>query len=131
MYKKNLMVNSEAIDDDFICSFISTPDGLPILLMNILEEFDEDIELKRFNIYKIHPDFEILDKKEILITSDLLKKGKFSEADDFQIDYALDFLEKHPKFKPMIKEAQSQSVNDFKIMLRSIREAFFGDIDYF
>ena len=54
MSKRNLITNWEVIDEDFINDFVATPEGLPILLMNILEEFDEDVELKRFNIYEIH-----------------------------------------------------------------------------
>ena len=77
MSKRVLIANGEVIDDTFIEDFISTPDALPILLMNILDEFDEGIELKRFNIYETHPEFEELDNMEIRLTSELLKKGKY------------------------------------------------------
>lgn len=131
MSKRNLIANREVIDDDFINDFINTPDALPILLMNILEEFDEEIELKRFYIYENHPEFEELDKKEIMVTSKLLKEGKSDEAEEFQIDYALDFLNNHPQFKTMIKGVESAGHNDLRIALSSIKEAFFGDFDYF
>ena len=73
MSKRNIVANCDAIDDDFINDFINVPDGLPIRLMNILDEFDEDITLKRFDVYKIHPEFEELDNYEMTIVSDLLK----------------------------------------------------------
>ncbi len=131
MSKRNIVANWDVIDEDFINDFINVPDGLPILLMNILDEFDEDIELKRFNIYKIRPEFEEFDKYEISITSNLLKEGKFSEAEEFQIDYALEFLEKYPQFSSMVKGVESADHNDIKIALSSIKEAFLGDLDYF
>ena len=131
MSKKNIIANVEVIDDDFINAFVNTPDGLPILLMNILDEFDEDIELKRFNIYKIHPEFEELDDYEIKVTSKLLKEGKSDEAEEFQINYVLDFLNRHPQFKPMIDGVESAGNNDLKIALSVIKEAFLGDSDYF
>ena len=131
MSKRVLIANSEVIDENFIEDFISTPDALPILLMNILDEFDEGIELKRFNIYETHPEFEELDNMEIRLTSELLKKGKYDEAEEFQIDYALDFLNKHPQFKSMIKGVESAGHNDLRIVLSSIKEAFLGDFDYF
>ena len=131
MSKRNIVANWDVIDEDFINDFINVPDGLPILLMNILDEFDEDIELKRFNIYKIRPEFEEFDKYEISITSNLLKEGKSSEAEGFQIDYALEFLEKYPQFSSMVKGVESADHNDIKIALSSIKEAFLGDLDYF
>lgn len=131
MSKRNLIANSEVIDDDFINEFVKTPDGLPILLMNILEEFDEDIALKRFNLYTLHPELEELDNHEIAVTAKLLKEGKSSEAEEFQINYALDFLNRHQQFKPMVGGVESISHNDLRIALASIKEAFLGDIDYF
>ena len=131
MSKRNLIANSEVIDDDFINEFVKTPDGLPILLMNILEEFDEDIALKRFNLYTLHPELEKLDNHEIAVTAKLLKEGKSSEAEEFQINYALDFLNRHQQFKPMVGGVESISHNDLRIALASIKEAFLGDIDYF
>ena len=131
MSKRNLIANSEAVDEGLINEFVKTPEGLPILLMNILDEFDEDIELKRFNIYKFHPEFEELDNYEIDVTSKLLKEGKASEAEEFQIDYALDFLGRHPQYQSIISGVESASHNDLRIALSSIKEAFFGDLDYF
>lgn len=131
MSKRNIIANEEVIDEDFINEFISIPEGLPILLMNILEEFDEDVGLKRFHIYNIHPEFEELDNYEITVTSDLLKEGKSSEAEEFQVDYALDFLERHPQFRSMIIGVETPGNKDIRIALSSIKQAFFGDVDYF
>ena len=124
-------MNGEAVDEKFIKDFINTSDGLPILLMNILDEFDENIELERSSLYRIHPEFEAMDRKEILLTSQLLKEGKYDEAEEFQIDYALDFLQRHPQFAKMVGGVESAGRNDLRIALSSIKEAFFGDIDYF
>lgn len=131
MSKRNIVANCDAIDDDFINDFINVPDGLPIRLMNILDEFDEDITLKRFDVYKIHPEFEELDNYEMTIVSDLLKEGKYSEAEEFQINYALDFLERHPQFRSMVSGIESTAHKDIKIAISSIKEAFLGDFDYF
>lgn len=131
MSKRNLIVNGEAINDDFINEFVKTPEGLPILLMNILDEFGSDVELKRFKIYKIHPELEEADNYEIAVTSKLLKEGKSSEAEEFQIDYALDFLKRHPQFRIMLSGVESAGHIDLRIALSSIKEAFLGDLDYF
>ena len=131
MSKRNILANWDVIDDDFINDFINVSDGLPILLMNILDEFDEEITLKRFEVYKIHPDFEELDNYEMTIVSNLLNEGKYSEAEEFQINYALDFLEMHPQFRSMVSGVESAGHKDIKIALSSIKEAFLGDFDYF
>ena len=128
---RNLVENTEAIDDEFIEEFIKTPSGLPILLVNILDEIDDQVELKRMNVYKVHPEFEKLDEKEIEITSKLLKEGKSKEAEEFQIQYALDFLEEYPQFQSMVNGVESELGNDLRIMLNSIKEAFLGEYDYF
>ena len=131
MSKKNLVSNVDAIDGNFIEEFVMTPDGLPILLMNILDEVDETVEFKRLEMYKLHPEFEDLDKREIEMTSKLLKEGNPKKAEEVQLQYALDFLRRYPKFQEMISGVESEASNDIKIMIGSIKEAFLGDIDYF
>lgn len=130
MSSKILIVNKDCIDEKFIKEFVNTQDGLPILLLNILDEFDSDIETTRYLLYEEYPHLEKLDNQEIEITSKLLKEGKPKEAEEFQVGYALEFLEKYPKFKCMVN-VESQFNGDIKIMLNSIKEAFLGDIDYF
>ena len=134
MSRKILIANDEFlenVDEEFIDSFVSTPSGLPILLMNILDESVSDIELKRQYNYQKHPEFEVFDQKEVEITAKLLKESKFEEAELFQINYALEFLEEYPQFKDIIKGVESTGFQDLKIMANSIREAFLGDFDYF
>lgn len=121
----------DGIDGKFIEEFVKTPAGLPILLMNILDEADESVEFKRENIYKIHPEFEELDQEEIRIVSEMLKKGSHSQAEEFQIQYALDFLKEYPQFQGMISGVESSTNKDFQIMINSIKEAFLGEFDYF
>ena len=120
----------DCIDEKFIDEFVNTHDGLPILLLNILDEIDSDIETKRYRLYDKFPHLEAMDSREIEITSKLLKEGKPKEAEAFQIDYALKFLERHPRFKCMAN-AESQINGDIRIIVGSIKEAFLGDIDYF
>lgn len=128
---RNLVANFEGIDGKFIEEFVKTPAGLPILLMNILDEVDESVELKRENIYKSHPELEELDLEEIRAVSEMLKNGSYGQAEEFQIKYALDFLKEYPQFQGMISGVESSANKDFKIMVNTIKEAFFGDFDYF
>ena len=130
MSRKILIGDGNCINERFIEEFVNTHDGLPILLLNILDEFDPNIEVKRYLLYDSFPDLEKMDSHEIEVTSKLLKEGKAKKAEEFQIDYALGFLERHPKFRCMVK-VESQINGDIKIMVNSIKEAFLGDIDYF
>ncbi|OED01734.1 MULTISPECIES: hypothetical protein [Methanobrevibacter] len=131
MSEKSLIVNHDAIDEDLTEKFINMHDGLPVLLMNILDDFDDGIWIRRYELYLKYPELENLDGKEMEITSELLKEGKIKEAEDFQINYALDFLDKHPQFKQMIDGVHRQGSKDLEILLNSIKEAFIGDFDYF
>ena len=130
MSNKVLVGNIDCIDEKLIDDFVNIPEGLPILLLNVLDEFGLDVETKRLMVYKSFPHLEDLDNQEIAITSKLLKEGKSKEAEEFQINYALDFLEKYPKFKCMVS-VESHINGDIKIMVNSIKEAFLGDLDYF
>ncbi|MCQ2971522.1 MAG: hypothetical protein MJ226_08070 [archaeon] len=131
MSEKSLIVNHDAIDEDLTEKFINMHDGLPVLLMNILDDFDDGIWIRRYELYLKYPELENLDGKEMEITSELLKEGKIKEAEDFQINYALDFLDKHPQFKQMIDGVHRQGSKDLEILLNSMKEAFIGDFDYF
>lgn len=128
---KNLVANIDGIDGKFIEEFVKTPAGLPILLMNILDEVDDDVEFKRAKVYETHPEFEELDREEIRTVSEMLKNGSSTQAEEFQIQYALDFLKEHPQFQGMISGVESSANKDFKILVNSIKEAFFGEFDYF
>lgn len=130
MSHKVLIANDDCIDEKFIDEFVNTHDGLPILLLNILDDLDSEIETKRYKLYGKFPHLEELDGREIEITSRLLKEGKAKEAEEFQVGYAIEFLERHPRFRCMAR-AESQISGDIRIMIGSIREAFLGDIDYF
>ena len=91
------------VNDDFIDSFVNVPSGIPTMLMNFLEERDEDIGHKRFLTFFNHPERESLDQDERVMAHKLLKEDKFDESLDYHVQYALNFLEKYPQFKPMIK----------------------------
>ena len=91
------------VDDSFIDNFVNVPSGRPNLLMDFLEKRDNDVTHKRFLTFYNNPEYESLDQDERAVTHRLLKEDKFDEALDYHIKYALDFLEKYPQFKPMIK----------------------------
>ena len=91
------------VSDDFVNDFINVPIGIPNILMNFLERRDEDIGEKRLMTFINHPERESLDQNERAVTHRLLKEDKFFESLDYPIQNALDFLEKYPQFKPMIK----------------------------
>ena len=91
------------VSDDFVNDFINVPIGIPNILMNFLEIKDEDIGEKRLMTFINHPERESLDQNERAVTHRLLKEDKFFESLDYPIQNALDFLEKYPQFKPMIK----------------------------
>ena len=91
------------VDDGFIDDFVNVPSGIPMLLMNYLEIRDEDIGHKRFLTFYNNPEYESLDQDERAVVHKLLKEDKFDESLDYHVQYALNFLEKYPQFKPMIK----------------------------
>ncbi|SFL65816.1 hypothetical protein SAMN02910297_01444 [Methanobrevibacter olleyae] len=107
------------VNDDFIDSFVNVPLGIPNMLMNLLEERDEDIGDKRLITFINHPDWESLDQNERAITYKMLNEGKIDEAHDYHVQYALDFIEKYPQFKPMIKGVEDSKLgfleNIFKL----------------
>lgn len=87
------------IDDEFIEEFVNVPSGIPILLMNILEKVDPNIGLKRMLVYEKHPEYEVLDRIERVNAKKLLENNKLDESQEYHIKFALNFLEKYPKFK--------------------------------
>ena len=86
------------IDDEFIEEFVNVPSGIPVLLMNILEKVDPNIGLKRMLVFEKHPEYELLDRVESYNARKLLENNKLDEAREYHIKFALDFLEKYPKF---------------------------------
>jgi hypothetical protein len=94
----------KSIDDKFIEEFVNVPSGIPILLMNILEKVNPNIGLKRMLVYKKHPEYELLDSIERVEAKKLLKNNKIEESQEYHIKFALDFLEKYPKFNLILKK---------------------------
>ena len=128
MSKRVLVVNEEfSPSEKFIEEYVNTPDALPNLLTSILYESDPDIDTKRVKIYKDYPYLQALDEKESEIALRLLKENRKSEAEDYQIQLVLDFLEKYPQFKQAIIGVESVSSNFLKKVLDTIREAFVGE----
>jgi len=103
---KRLVLNYEfieSIDDKFIEEFVNVPSGIPSLLMNILEKVDSNIGLKRMLVFEKHPEYELLDRIERVNAKKLLENNKLEEAQEYHINCALNFLERYPKFKHLIK----------------------------
>ena len=104
---KRLVLNYEfieSIDDEFIEEFVNVPSGIPVLLMNILEKVDSNIGLKRMLVYEKHPEYELLDRIERVNAKKLLENNKLYESQEYHIKFALDFLEKYPKFNSIFKK---------------------------
>lgn len=89
--------------EDQLRDFITTPSGLPHRLMSIVREVIPNINRLRLIQYIEHPEFESLDQDERAVTYRLKYEGKHKEAREYHIQYALDFLDKYPQFKPMVK----------------------------
>lgn len=103
---KKLVVNNkfiDNIDEEFIDDFVNVPSGIPGLLMNILEKIDSDIGMKRMLVFEKHPEYELLDRIERINAKKLLENNKLDESQEYHIKFALNFLEKYPKFKHLIK----------------------------
>lgn len=129
MAKRRLIFNRTLIDSGkFEDSLINVDDAIPILLMN---EFSEEVYQKRIDLYAERPELEELDNFEIVQTERILKSQGKNEAEEFQLQYVLDFLERHEELAPMLKRVEKIRPTDLKILLANIMEAFFGELDYF
>ena len=84
---------------DELNDFLTTPSGLPHEIMGIVRKVYPNINTLRLKASIDNPNLESLDQDERAITHNM----SFDDARDYHIDYALDFLEKYPQFKPMIK----------------------------
>lgn len=102
----------DKIDDEFINEFVNVPSGIPSLLMNILEKTDPKVGLKRMLVFEKHPEYEILDRVERVNTKKLLENNKFREAQEYHINFALNFLEEYPYFKQLIKNEDITNVGN-------------------
>lgn len=83
--------------------FITTHSGLPHRLMSIVREVIPNIDRLRLIQYIEHPEFKSLDQDERTVTHRLKYEGKHKEAMEYHVQYALDFLDKYPQLKPMVK----------------------------
>ena len=97
-----LIPNYEFVEnwsEDQLNDFLATPSGIPYEIMAIVRKVFSDVNTKRKFVYFDNPNLKELDQDERAVTYDL----SIDEAMDYHINYALDFLEKYPQFKPMIK----------------------------
>ena len=97
-----LIPNYEFVEnwsEDQLNDFLNTPAGLPHELMGIARKVYPDINTLRLIARINNPNQKGLDQEEKAATYSL----SVSEALDYEVQYALEFLEKYPQFKPMIK----------------------------
>jgi hypothetical protein len=89
--------------DDQLEEFINLPEGIPNKLMDIVQEVIPDINTLRLRATINHPEFEVMDQEQSIIPRRLVREDKLDEAWEYEVQYTLDFLDKYPQFKPMIK----------------------------
>ena len=97
-----LIPNYEFVEnwsEDQLNNFVTTPMGLPHAIMNIVRKVYPNINTLRLIARINNPNLDSLDQYERAETYNL----SFDDAMDYHINYALDFLEKYPQFKPIIK----------------------------
>ncbi|MBR5503801.1 MAG: hypothetical protein IKV87_05105 [Methanobrevibacter sp.] len=97
-----LIPNYEFVEnwsEDQLNDFLTTPAGLPHKLMHIVRKVYPNINYLRGIARSENPNLRGLDQEERAVTYKL----PIHDARKYHIDYALDFLEKYPQFKPMIK----------------------------
>ncbi len=107
--------------DDQLEEFVNIPHGLPNRLLDIVREVIPDINTRRLKASINHPEFITMDQEQSIIPRRLVREDKFDEAFECEIQYALDFLEEYPQYKPMIK-----GVKDYRLgLLRKLLNANF------
>ena len=97
-----LIPNYEFVEnwsEDELNDFLTTPSGIPHEIMGIVRKVYPDINTLRLKASIDNPNLDSLDQYERAETYNL----SFDDAMDYYINYALDFLEKYPQFKPIIK----------------------------
>ena len=102
---KKMIPNYEFVEnwsEDQLMDFITTPSCLPNRLMDIVCEVIPNINTLRLCAKIDFPELKNIDQDERTVTHRLLCEGKYTEAREYHIQYALDFLEKYPQFKPMV-----------------------------
>ena len=98
----------ENMSEELFDEFISLPEGLPMDLMSIVREVVPDLNRQRAMAIMDNPNCEEivdLQREERAITHSMRRESgyKIEDALNFHTQYALDFLDKYPQFKPMIK----------------------------
>lgn len=85
--------------------FVTTSDGLPYDLLNFVRDVVPEVNFIRSEARVNHPELEDVDREERAIAYKMRRNPeyKIEDALNFHTQYALDFLEKYPQFKPMIK----------------------------
>ena len=92
--------------EDDLNEFINVPSGIPNRLMDIVQEVIPDINVLRLQASINHPELEVMDQEQSIIPRRLVREDKLDEALEYEVQYTLDFLERYPQFKPMIKSVE-------------------------
>ena len=103
---KKLVPNKNFIrnmDENQINSLVNLPTGIPNILMNMLKDDIPDINIKRMKVFSKHPEYETLDCQERITAHKMRKTSNLKEIQEFHINYTIDFLEKNPEFKEIVK----------------------------
>ena len=94
--------------------------------MDIVQEVIPNINtLRKIAEMDGHPEFASMDREESLITRKLVREDKLDEALEYEVQYTLDFLEKYPQFKPMIKSVEDSRFGILKVFFYIIFNKLF------
>ena len=104
--------------NDQLDEFINVPHGLPNRLLDIVREVIPNINTLRLEASINHPEFEVMDQEQNIVPRRLVREDKLEEAFEHEIQYALDFLEKYPQFKPIIKDVKNYRLSFLKSLLK-------------
>ena len=121
---RRLIPNYEFVEnwsEDELIDFITTHSHIPYDLMSIVREVIPNINTLRLCAMIKYPEIaNINDSDERAVTHRLLSEDKFDEAQEYHVQWALEFLEEYPQFKPMIKGVESGR----KVLLTGLLDYF-------
>ncbi len=107
----------ESWSEDQLEEFINVPAGIPNYLMDIVQEVIPNINILRKYAAFNHPEFGELDQEQSIISRRLVREDKLDEAHEYEIQYTLNFLEKYPQFKPIIKGVTNHKIGLLRNLL--------------
>ena len=97
VFDENFLKNAE---DSFLNKFIYLKEPIPMYIRMVIMGFIPNFNNKRSEAFGDDKQFRKKAREERLIS----RKLSHIEAREYHNDLALDFIEKHPEFAPIIKE---------------------------